>query len=78
MTPDALCCSPSQHTWGPTERRERTMGGTLWHWCRCVRCGAHGFKTETELGVSQVTRCWAPCDASTASTRSRNISRDAG
>jgi hypothetical protein len=66
ISDDGTLCfaSPPQHAWGSTERKERTMGGDLWHWCRCVRCGAHGFKIETaQLGVSKATRCWRPCDA---------------
>lgn len=54
-----------EHTWGPTERVDQTFEGkSQWHWCRCLQCGAPGFKITKPDGatVSQVTRCWQECD----------------
>lgn len=54
---------PHQHSWGPTERIDQTLGLSWWHWCKCTVCGAPGFKILKDDGtISQVTRCWQECD----------------
>jgi hypothetical protein len=54
-----IVCPP--HAWGATERSDRSIGRgeQIWHWCRCVRCGAPGFRVDD----SQVVRTWERADA---------------
>ncbi len=52
-----------KHTWGSIEYSAKSFKDVIWHWCRCVECGAWGFKRQPiDDKISPVTYTWQQSD----------------